>query len=76
MSVWEVAIIDGLGLVLGAAIATASTMAVSKALANTWVPYITWQPLALIATVTVGLTLVGILVPTGWLLSARAKVSD
>ncbi|HMK96197.1 MAG TPA: FtsX-like permease family protein, partial [Acidimicrobiales bacterium] len=73
MTFWQTVILDIFGLVLGAAAATASVVAVSKALADTWMPYLTWPPLATIATVAVGLTVVAISVPTLWILGFSSQ---
>jgi len=48
-------------------------MVVSKALADTWMPYLTWRPMVAIAAAAVGLTAVAILVPTIWLLTSRSQ---
>ncbi len=70
MTIWETMILDVVGITLGAAAATASTVVVSKALANTWMPYLTWPPMAVIGATVIGLTALAILVPTVWVLGS------
>jgi putative ABC transport system permease protein len=70
MTVWQTVILDLSGLILGAAAAAASVVVVSKELAGTWMPYLTWPPMVVIGAVVVGLTAVAILAPTLWLLAA------
>jgi len=76
MTIWQTVIPDLVGITLGAAAASASTIVVSKALANTWMPYLTWQPMTLIGLTAVGLTVLAIMAPTLWILaspSARGR---
>jgi hypothetical protein len=55
------------------AVGAASAIVVSKSLADTWMPYLTWPPMVAIGALAVGLTFVAILVPTMWLLSAPIR---
>ena len=73
MTFWQTVILVVTGLVLGAAAAAASVLVVSKALADTWMPYLTWPPIVEIAATAVGLTAVAILVPTIWLLTSPTQ---
>jgi putative ABC transport system permease protein len=70
MTIWETLIIAFSGLVLGVAVGAASAIVVSKSLADTWMPYLTWPPMVVIGATAVGLTFVAILVPTIWLLTS------
>ena len=73
MTIWETLIIAISGVVLGAAAGAASAIVVSKSLADTWMPYLTWKPLVAIGAIAVGLTFVAILVPTMWLLTTPIR---
>jgi len=73
MTFWETLIIAVTGVVLGVAVGSASAIVVSKSLADTWMPYLTWPPMVAIGALAVGLTFVAILVPTMWLLSAPIR---
>jgi len=70
MTIWETLIIAIAGVVLGVAAGAAPAVVVSKSLADTWMPYLTWPPLVTIGAIAIGLTGVSILVPTIWLLIA------
>ena len=70
MTIWQTVVLDVTGLILGAAAGAASVAAVSKQLAGTWMPYLTWPPVAVIGATVVGLTIIAILAPTLWLLAS------
>ncbi len=70
MTFWQTMILVVSGLLIGWAAAAASVLVVSKALADTWMPYRTWPPMVEIAATAVGLTAVAILVPTICLLTS------
>lgn len=69
VTIWQTVILDLVGVTLGASAATASTIVVSKALAGTWMPYLTWPPMAVIGITVICLTMLAILVPTVWVLA-------
>jgi len=71
MTIWQTAVLGLVGITIGAAAGAASAVMVSKQLAGTWMPYVTWAPVVIISGSAVGLTLVAILVPTVWLLASR-----
>ena len=73
MTIWQTVILDLTGLILGAAAGAASVAVVSKELAGTWMPYLTWPPMAVIGASVVGLTIVAILAPTLWLLASPIR---
>jgi putative ABC transport system permease protein len=64
MTIWQTVILDLTGLILGVAAGAASIAVVSKQLAGTWMPYLTWPPIAVIGAIVVGLTIIAILAPT------------
>jgi ABC-type lipoprotein release transport system permease subunit len=73
MTIWQTVILDLTGLILGAAAGAASVAVVSKQLAGTWMPYLTWPPMAVIGATVVGLTILAILAPTLWLLTSPIR---
>ena len=73
MTIWQTVILDLTGLILGVAAGVASVVVVSKQLAGTWMPYLTWPPMALIGATVVGLTILAILAPTLWLLASPIR---
>jgi putative ABC transport system permease protein len=73
MTIWQTVILDLTGFILGAAAAAASVTVVSKQLAGTWMPYLTWPPMAVIGASVVGLTILAILAPTLWLLTTPIR---
>jgi len=73
MTIWQTVILDLTGLILGAAAGAASVAVVSKQLAGTWMPYLTWPPMAVIGASVVGLTIIAILTPTLWLLASPIR---
>ena len=73
MTIWQTVILDLTGLILGAAAGAASVAVVSKELAGTWMPYLTWPPMAVIGASVVGLTIIAILTPTLWLLASPIR---
>jgi putative ABC transport system permease protein len=73
MTIWQTVILDLTGLILGVAAGAASLAVVSKQLAGTWMPYLTWPPMAVIGATVVGLTIIAILAPTLWLLAAPVR---
>src|SRR5208282_3207440 len=73
MTIWQTVILDLTGLILGAAAGAASVAVVSKQLAGTWMPYLTWPPMAVIGASVVGLTIIAILTPTLWLLTSPIR---
>ena len=73
MTIWQTVILDLTGLILGAAAGAASVAVVSKELAGTWMPYLTWPPMAVIGASVVGLTVVAILAPTLWMLASPIR---
>jgi ABC-type antimicrobial peptide transport system permease subunit len=73
MTIWETLIIAISGLVLGMAAGAASAIVVSKSLADTWMPYLTWPPMVVIGATAVGLTFVAILAPIIWLLTSPIR---
>ena len=73
MTIWQTVILDLTGLILGAAAGAASVAVVSKQLAGTWMPYLTWPPMAVIGATVVGLTILAILAPTLWLLASPIR---
>ena len=73
MTIWQTVILDLTGLILGAAAGAASVAVVSKELAGTWMPYLTWPPMAVIGASVVGLTIIAILAPTLWLLASPIR---
>jgi putative ABC transport system permease protein len=73
MTVWQTAVLSLVGIVIGVAAGAAPLIMVSKALAGTWSPYVTWPPIAVIGGSAVGLTLISILAPTGCLLTSRER---
>jgi len=73
MTFWETLIIAISGVVLGVAVGAASAIVVSKSLADTWMPYLTWPPMVAIGALAVGLTFVAILAPTVWLLASPIR---
>jgi hypothetical protein len=73
MTIWQTALLDLTGLILGVAAGAASVVVVSKQLAGTWMPYLTWPPMVLISATVVGLTVVAILAPTLGLLAAPIR---
>ena len=54
MTIWQTVILDLTGLILGVAAGAASVVVVSKQLAGTWMPYLTWPPMALIGATSGG----------------------
>ena len=73
MTIWQTVILDLTGIILGVAAGAASVVVVSKQLAGTWMPYLTWPPMAVIGVTVVGLTIIAILAPTLWLLAAPIR---
>jgi putative ABC transport system permease protein len=73
MTIWQTVILDLTGLILGVAAGAASVVVVSKQLAGTWMPYLTWPPMAVIGATVVGLTIIAILAPTLWLLASPIR---
>jgi putative ABC transport system permease protein len=73
MTMWETLIIAVTGVLLGVAVGAASAIVVSKSLADTWIPYLTWLPMVTIVAIALGLTFVAILAPTTWLLSSQVR---
>ncbi len=73
MTLWQTVILDLTGLILGAAAGAASLAVVSKELAGTWMPYLTWPPVAVIGATVIGLTIIAILAPTLWLLASPIR---
>jgi len=73
MTIWQTVILDLTGLILGVAAGAASVVVVSKQLAGTWMPYLTWPPMAVIGATVVGLTILAILAPTLWLLTTPIR---
>lgn len=73
MTLWQTAVLSLVGTGIGVAAGTPPLIMVSKALAGTWSPYVTWPPIAIIGGSAVGLTLISILAPTGWLLASRER---
>jgi putative ABC transport system permease protein len=73
MTMWQTVILDLTGLILGAAVGAVPTAFVSKQLAGTWMPYLTWRPMAVIGATVVALTIVAILAPTLWLLASPIR---
>ena len=73
MTIWQTVILDLTGIILGAAAGAASVVVVSKQLAGTWMPYLTWPPMAVIGATVVGLTIIAILAPTLWLLTTPIR---
>ncbi|HXY27127.1 MAG TPA: FtsX-like permease family protein, partial [Acidimicrobiales bacterium] len=73
MTIWETLIIAITGVILGALAGAASAIVVSKSLADTWRPYLTWHPLVAIGAIAVSLTFIAILAPTMWLLVSPAQ---
>ena len=73
MTIWQTVVLDVTGLILGAAAGAASVAVVSKQLAGTWMPYLTWPPVAVIGATVVGLTIIAILAPTLWPLAPRSN---
>jgi putative ABC transport system permease protein len=70
MTIWQTVILDAVGLTLGVAAGAASVVVVSRALADTWMPCLTWPPVAVISVTVVGLTIVAIVAPTLWVLTS------
>ena len=70
MTIWQTVILDLVGITIGAAAGAASVIVVSKALADTWMPYLTWPPMAMIGASAIGLTVLSIAVPTAWVLAS------
>ena len=70
MTIWQTVILDLVGITIGAAAGAASVIVVSKALADTWMPYLTWPPMVLIGASAIGLTVLSIAVPTVWVLAS------
>ena len=73
MTIWQTVILDLTGIILGAAAGAASVLVVSKQLADTWMPYLTWPPMAIIGATVIGLTILAILAPTLWLLTTPIR---
>lgn len=73
MTIWQTVILDLTGIILGVAAGAASAVVVSKQLAGTWMPYLTWPPMAVIGVTVVGLTILAILAPTLWLLTTPIR---
>jgi putative ABC transport system permease protein len=70
MTIWQTVILDLVGITIGAAAGAASVIVVSKALADTWMPYLTWPPMVIIGASAIGLTVLSIAVPTVWVLAS------
>ena len=70
MTIWQTVILDLVGITIGAAAGAASVIVVSKALADTWRPYLTWPPMVIIGASAIGLTVLSIAVPTVWVLAS------
>lgn len=70
MTAWEVVEVTLLGVLLGAGAAASAIVAISKALTGSWMPYITWEPVALILGIVVALTGLAVLAPTARMLAA------
>jgi len=73
MTIWQTVILDLTGLILGAAAGAASVAVVSRQLAGTWMPYLTWPPMAVIGASVLALTIIAILAPTLWLLTSPIR---
>jgi putative ABC transport system permease protein len=73
MTIWQTVILDLTGLVLAVAAGATPAIVVSKQLAGTWTPYLTWWPMAVIGATVVGLTIIAILAPTLWLLASPIR---
>jgi len=69
----QTVILDLTGLILAVAAGAAPAIVMSKQLAGTWMPYLTWPPMAVIGATVIGLTILAILAPTLWLLAAPIR---
>jgi putative ABC transport system permease protein len=74
MTAWEAAEVTVVGVLLGAAAAAAAVTAVSKALTGSRMPYLAWEPVAVILGLVVALTALAVFAPTARMLSQEESV--